>query len=112
MRLVQSSFLLTQGALVASSTAVAHLDERLGMRGTATHLEARPPMGPHAPLDLPVRLRVLHDLDVTRGAGVQALADIAAVSSDVTLGAGQRLLSRGAKHDRLFVVVDGEIEMH
>jgi CRP-like cAMP-binding protein len=56
------------------------------------------------------RIAFLTEFAMVRAVGVQSLADLAGVSQEVTLAAGDALFREGDVHDRLFLVIDGAIE--
>jgi CRP-like cAMP-binding protein len=88
-----------------------------------TKLEARVPLGapvsrsepsllaglPAGELNLVERLALLLDSRMLRTAGVQALADLAAASREVSFAAGELLFARGAECEQVFRVVEGDV---
>ncbi len=56
------------------------------------------------------RLAALAELEETRNVGVQALADLAAASEEVTLKAGDTLFKVGDSHSHLILVTAGTVE--
>jgi CRP-like cAMP-binding protein len=109
LELLEDSFDLTSSAVVASAGAVARLEERLPESAFGP---APPPASARlkAKLDTLTRLSLLTELELARGAGVQALADLAAVSRPVALEAGEALFRRDDARTHLHLVVAGEIE--
>jgi CRP-like cAMP-binding protein len=106
--LMEDSFELTRISIAAAATSVARLDER-----RAGPLEVRPTLDLLAsdePLSTIDRLAFLTELAGMRGAGVQALADLAAASEEVRLGDGEALFREGEEREHLLVVIRGRID--
>jgi CRP-like cAMP-binding protein len=111
--LLEDSFDVTRRAVNGAATAVARLDQRLtapasvppsaspGAGGTA---------GPGRSMTTIERLGFLTELGVGRGAGVQVLAELAALSEERVLREGEELFRSEADRDRFFVVVEGQVE--
>ena len=55
------------------------------------------------------RLALLLDVPMLRFAGVQALADLAAVSEEISFVAGELVVERGVEHERLVRIVEGAV---
>jgi CRP-like cAMP-binding protein len=107
--LLEDSFELTRRGVLASSGALARLDERVS--GSVLGPEVTPAAAPlNAKLDTLARLSMLTDLELARGAGVQALGDLAAVSHPLALAAGDQLLRVGDPHTHLYLIVAGAVE--
>ena len=105
--LLEDSFELTSSGVVVSSSAVARLEEQVPIEATgpARSRTARRPMQ----LDTLARLTLLTELELARGAGVQALADLAAVSHPMSLVAGETLFRAEDPRTHLYLVVEGEL---
>jgi CRP-like cAMP-binding protein len=107
--LLEDSFELTRRAVTAAATAVARLDERL----PRIERPARPHAIPRAfdgPLTMVERISFFTEIGVSLDVGVQALADLANVSKDLSVKPGASLFDSGGANDHFFLVVDGEIE--
>jgi CRP-like cAMP-binding protein len=55
------------------------------------------------------RLAFLAEVEMLRGAGVQPLAELAVASRERIFAEGQLLFERGAPHQQLFIVMEGEV---
>jgi CRP-like cAMP-binding protein len=107
--LLEDSFEVTRRAVTAAATAVARLDERMPM--------VERPAPPRAilraidgPLTMVERIAFFTEVGMTLRVGVQALADLANVSKDVSVKPGVSVFDSGGANDQFFLVVDGEIE--
>jgi CRP-like cAMP-binding protein len=110
VEMLEDSFQLARSAVINSSRAVMRLEDQV---------PAGDPVGPHdssllstvprGTLSLVERLALLLDVRMLRLGGVQALADLAAVSEQVSFSAGEFILERGAPHEHLIRIVDGEV---
>jgi CRP-like cAMP-binding protein len=111
--LLEDSFELTQMAIQSAAGAVAGLDARLPSLARPPELAA-PTLtgqrGPERPLGVVERIAFLAERQMARGAGVQALADLATASKEVRLGPGETLFNAEAPHPEFFLVVDGVVE--
>jgi CRP-like cAMP-binding protein len=108
--MLEDSFELAQSAVVNSCRAVMRLEEQVPSGGPAwprdpSMLSAIPP----GTLGLVERLALLLDVRMLRLGGVQALADLAAVSEQLSFAAGEVILEQGVPHHHLILVVDGEV---
>jgi CRP-like cAMP-binding protein len=107
--LLEDSFALARRSIMAASDAVARLEEQLPTLETPpTRVWLQPP--PPGPLGVIDRLAILTELAMARDAGVQALADLAAVCREVTLREGDSLFGDEPTRPDFFLVVSGEIE--
>ena len=108
--LLEDSFELTRGLTAAASASVASLDERVPS-GVVT----LPRLGPlhgrseHS-LGVVGRLAVLTQLEMARGAGVQALADLAAASNEFAVEEGEPLFRAGDYREHFHLVASGTID--
>src|SRR5262249_26484322 len=101
--LVEDSFELTRLSVVASSPAVAGLDARiLTLEKNRPHMKVRGDVD--RPLSAVERIAFLAELRMARGAGVQALADQASASDELTLRDGEALFDGRQGRDHFFVV--------
>jgi CRP-like cAMP-binding protein len=109
VEMLEDSSQLARSAVVNASRAVTLLEERVPtwqrMPPDATLLVS---IAPSRAMTLVERLALLLDVHVLRFAGVQALADLAAVSEEVFFAAGEIVVERGVEHERMIRIVDGE----
>jgi CRP-like cAMP-binding protein len=108
--MLEDSFQLARSAVVNASRALTRLEERVVTRAPVLPRDASPrPSAPPGMLSLVERLALLLDVRMLRSAGVQALADLAAVSQQVSFAAGELIVERGVEHANLICIVDGEV---
>jgi CRP-like cAMP-binding protein len=108
--LLEDSFLLARSAVVNASRALMRIEERVPTGAPASPRDASLlSSNPAGRLGLVERLALLLDVRMLRLAGVQALADLAAVSEEVRFAAGDLVLERGVEHEYLTRVVDGDV---
>jgi CRP-like cAMP-binding protein len=62
------------------------------------------------PLTLVERLALLGSVQILRGGGVQALADLASASEEAFFESGEAILERGAEGTHLHLIVGGEVD--
>jgi CRP-like cAMP-binding protein len=110
VELLEDSFQLARSAVVNASRALMRLEERVPTEaprflGEASSFCA----APSGKLGLGERLALLLGVPMLRGTGVQALADLAAVSEQVGFAAGETLIERGGEREHLILVVDGDV---
>ena len=105
--LLEDSFDLTRRSVLAAAGALARLEEGLA-ESVLGPVAASAPLD--AKLDTLTRLSLLTDLELARGAGVQALGDLAAVSRPLALAAGDPLWRAGDPPAHLYLIVAGEVE--
>jgi CRP-like cAMP-binding protein len=107
--LLEDSFELTRRGVTASATAVARLDERL-----PTLERLAPPRtivrAADRPLSMVERIAFFTDIGMSLDVGIQALADLANVSTDFSLKPGASVFDSGAVNEHLLFVIDGEID--
>ncbi|MGD0526588.1 MAG: cyclic nucleotide-binding domain-containing protein [Polyangiaceae bacterium] len=110
VEMLEDSFPIARSAVTNASRAVARLEELVPSAAPASAQDA-PVLGvaPPGPLSLTERLALLFDVRMLRGVGVQALADLAGVSEQVSVASGDVLVARGRGCDRLLRIVDGEV---
>jgi CRP-like cAMP-binding protein len=110
LELLEDNPRLARAAVTNSARGVAQLEERLPT-GPPRPPRVVSPLGParSARLSLVDRLAALVDVRMLRGAGVQALVDLAADSEEVSFERDQVILPRGVERDRMLLVVDGEV---
>ena len=103
VELLEDCFDLTKRALEGTARSVANLEERTPV----------PPPGPRAPersaSTLVEKLAFMLDVRMLRGAGVQALADLATSTTEQTFEPGELLLPVGVERRELLFVVLGEV---
>ncbi|HEY3817629.1 MAG TPA: cyclic nucleotide-binding domain-containing protein [Polyangiaceae bacterium] len=110
VELLEDSFQLARSAVTNLARGVARLEERVpdgappSPRGEL--VLAAVPVGP---LSVMERLALLLDIRMLRGAGVQALADLAVVSHQVSFRAGQGILGPGVEQGYVVRIVEGEV---
>jgi hypothetical protein len=107
MELLEDGFSLARTVVLNIAAGVARLYERLPPSGGFPEppAPAAPECSP-GPLDLVERSLVLMRVPLLRGAGVQALTDIAASAEEIELAPGEPLTER-AGVTRFCVVADG-----
>jgi CRP-like cAMP-binding protein len=110
VEMLEDSSQLARSAVVNASRAVTQLEERVPTADPApaddTSLVS---IVPAETMTLVERLALLLDVKMLRLAGVQALADLAAVSKEVSFAAGEVVVERGVKHEHLIRIVEGEV---
>ncbi|HEX3344445.1 MAG TPA: cyclic nucleotide-binding domain-containing protein [Polyangiaceae bacterium] len=108
--MLEDSFQLARSAVVNASRALMRVEERIPTGAPESRREtATLPSIPPGTLSLVERLALLLDVRMLRSAGVQALADLAAASRQVSFAAGEAILPRGVGGEELLRVVDGEV---
>ena len=107
--LLEDSFELTRRGITAAATAVTRLDERL-----PTLERPSPPRvivrAADRPLTMVERIAFFTEIGMSLDVGIQALADLANVSKDLSLKTGDPVVDSGEANDHVLFVVDGEIE--
>ncbi len=108
--LLEDSAQIARGAVINSARAVARLEDLLPVLAAAPLpiAEAQRP-APPSPLSLVDRLAALVDVRMLRGAGVQALVDLAASSEEVAFDRGDVLHARGVAREQMILLVEGEV---
>jgi CRP-like cAMP-binding protein len=109
VELLEDSFELTRRTIVATSTAVARLEERLPPR-EESRSPRTPPSVDKGSLSMIERIAFLTGVAMASGTGLQALADLASSSEEIVLSAGDTVFGDASANDRLYVVVDGEVD--
>jgi CRP-like cAMP-binding protein len=107
--LLEDSFQLARSAVVNASRALTRIEERVPTGAPVSHRETALMPIPPGTLSLVERLALLLDIRMLRSAGVQALADLAAVSQQTSFSAGDAIVERGHGHEQLARIVDGEV---
>jgi CRP-like cAMP-binding protein len=109
VEMLEDSSQLARSAVVNASRAVTLLEERVPtwqrMPPDGTSLVS---IAPSRAMTLVERLALLLDVRMLRFAGVQALADLAAVSAEVFFATGEVVVERGVDHERVIRIVEGE----
>jgi CRP-like cAMP-binding protein len=117
LELLDDSFELARASVLHLAHSVAQLEERLDtVQGARDRLATRgivlgPGHLPRGHLNVIERLALLMDVALLRGGGVQALSDLAGASQEVHFDRGVTIFDSGAPRDRVFIVVEGEIEV-
>jgi CRP-like cAMP-binding protein len=109
VELLEDSFELARASVQSATRQVARLEEGLLEEGL-TPWSASPSfaaVGTGVRLGVVERIAVLMDALALRAAGVQTLSDLALVCEETTFAPGDPLFDRGAKSDRVFLVVEG-----
>jgi CRP-like cAMP-binding protein len=110
LEMLEDSFQLARSAVVNASRGLMRIEERIPAGAPVSARDASPlGVPPPGPLSLVDRLALLLEVRLLRSAGVQALADLAAVSEQVTFDVGQAVLAPGGGRDHLIRIVDGEV---
>jgi CRP-like cAMP-binding protein len=108
--MLEDSSQLARSAVVNASRTLMRLEERVPTGAPASAREASTLSSVRAgTLSLVERLALLLDVRTFRLAGVQAVADLAAVSEQVSVAAGELVLERGARPGHLIRIVDGDV---
>jgi hypothetical protein len=110
VEMLEDSSQLARSAVVNASRAVTLLEERVPTWQQRTQPDGTSllSIAPSRAMTLVERLALLLDVQVLRFAGVQALADLAAVSEEVSFAAGEIVVERGVEHERMIRIVEGE----
>jgi len=116
LELLDDSFELARASVLELASGVARLEETLaatqlprGRVPTRAPVPAAPPVsGGH--LNVIERLALLMEVPLLRGGGVQALSDLAVASQEVSFERGGPIFAPGIPRDRIYVVIEGEIE--
>jgi len=109
VEMLEDSFPIARSAVVNASRATTRLEERVPT-GDLVAPDVAPLLStvPPGTLSLVDRLALLLDVRMLRFGGVQALADLAAVSQQVSFAPGESIVERGVSQDHLVRIVDGE----
>lgn len=108
--MLEDSPQLARSAVLNSSRAVTALEERVPTGDALSADDASlASMVPSETMSLVDRLALLLDVRMLRLAGVQALADLAAVSDEVSFAAGALVVEQGVEQEHLIRIVDGEV---
>jgi CRP-like cAMP-binding protein len=108
--LLEDSFELVRAAIRNAGGLVRRLEERIPeLPLRAPDRVSVPPPSRSGHFTLVEKLAHLIDVRMLRGAGVQALADLAVVTEEASFGPGEIVLARGIERDRLVVVAEGEV---
>jgi CRP-like cAMP-binding protein len=107
VELLEDSFALARSAVMNASRALTRIEERVPTGAPVAPRELSS-VRPGA-LGLVERLALLLDVRMLRLAGVQALADLAATSQQVSFDVGELVVERGVDRGQLICVVDGEV---
>jgi CRP-like cAMP-binding protein len=109
IEMLEDSFQLARSAVVNGLRALMRLEERVPTGAPASRREAPFFEAPPGTLGLVERLAALLGVRMLRGTGVQALADLAALSRQVSFDARQLIVERGLEREDLILVVNGEV---
>jgi CRP-like cAMP-binding protein len=110
VELLEDSFQLARQGVTNLSRAIAMLEQRIATEAPVSP-RATPVLSavPAGTLSMVERLALLLDVRMLRGAGVQTLADLAAVSEQVSFATGDHVLDRGGERQHLICILDGEV---
>jgi CRP-like cAMP-binding protein len=110
VEMFEDSFQLARSAVTNSSRALTRIEERVPSNAPVSPREA-PVLSvvPAGTLGVVERLALLLESRTLRGGGVQALADLAAASKQVSFATGDLIVERGVEPDHIIRVVDGEV---
>jgi len=106
--LLEDSFELTRRSVAAAANGLALLEERAPAIAP-TRLDLLTSPLPPEPLGVVDRLAVLTQLTVARRVGVQALTDLAAVSHEVRVEAGDAVFERGQTAEHFYLLLTGKV---
>jgi CRP-like cAMP-binding protein len=110
VEMLEDSFELARSAVVNASRAVMRLEDRVPTGPPVSPDDASlPHIALSGTLSLVERLALLLEVPMLRVGGVQALADLAAVSQQVSFAAGELIVERGIEQEHLIRIVDGEV---
>ena len=110
LELLEDNFQLARSAVVNASRGLVRIEDRIPSGAPASPREASPlALPPPGALSLVDRLALLLEVRMLRSAGVQALADLAAVSEQVSFAVGQSVMAPGRENEHLIRIVDGEV---
>jgi CRP-like cAMP-binding protein len=108
--LLEDNFQLARFAMTNAARALARLEERIPAGAPASPRDSSaPPVGAPATLGLVERLALLLDVRILRYAGVQVLADLAAMTQPVSFAAGDPLLPPGGEREDFVLISDGQV---
>jgi len=107
--LLEDSFPIARMAFINMSRNVAQLEETVPLSWLEEPPAVLPFALPPGRLSLVERLAMLMDAPRLRGAGVQTLADLAAIAEEVIFAPGQIILESGAQRDRVFYTLEGDV---
>jgi CRP-like cAMP-binding protein len=107
--MLEDSFQVARSAVMNASRALMRVEERVPTGAPASLREESPlPSVPAGTLSLVERLALLLDVRLLRFAGVQALADLAALSQQVSFAEDDVILDH-TEGEHLIRIVDGEV---
>jgi CRP-like cAMP-binding protein len=109
IEMLEDSFQLARSAVVNGLRALMRLEERIPTGAPTSRRDAPFFEAPPGTLSLVERLALLLGVRMLRGTGVQALADLAALSQQVSFDAGELIIERGVGREDLILVVNGEV---
>jgi CRP-like cAMP-binding protein len=110
VEMLEDSPLLARSAVANASRVVMRIENRVPTGAPPSVGESSPlPSVLPGTLGLVERLALLLDLRMLRFAGVQVLAELAALSQQVSFAAGDLVLERGAERKDLLRIVEGEV---
>jgi len=110
VELLEDSFSLARRAVTNASRSLARMEELVPAGAPpSAHGPSLLAEVPPGTLSLIERLALLLDTRMLRGVGVQALADLAGISEQVSFAAGEKIIARGGGAERVLRVIDGDV---
>jgi CRP-like cAMP-binding protein len=110
LELVEDSFEIARSMMSNLARTLAHLEQALGTDAT-DEVDVMPLLPGHdGALNLVERLTLLANVPALRGAGIQTLSDLAALTEEVVFERGDVVMAPGETPGRGYVVFDGEVE--
>jgi CRP-like cAMP-binding protein len=111
VEVLEDNFQLARFAMTNASRALARLEERIPAGAPTSPRTSSPPpsVGAPATMGLVERLALMLDVRILRYAGVQVLADLAAMSQPVSFAAGDPVLPPGGQREDFVLISDGQV---
>jgi CRP-like cAMP-binding protein len=109
LELLEDSFQLARSAVINGLRGLMQLEERIPEGAPKSQREARSFEAPAGALNLVERIALLLGVRMLRGGGVQAIADLAALSQQVSFAPEGLIVERDTEREDLILVVDGEV---
>jgi CRP-like cAMP-binding protein len=110
LELLEDSFALARFFVLRLARAVSLLEEASWLRGGVSGHPRPFVLGAKGKLDVVERLAALLQAFPLRGSGAQPVSDLAALSEEVSFGAGDAILAGKAETESVVVLFDGEVE--
>ena len=110
LELIEDSFDIARMVVENTARWLAGLYNQLGGEAFAAPAATPSLPMPGESLNLVERLLVLSDVAMLRGAGVQALTDLAAGADEVTFAPDDEVLAPDVPREQLFIIAEGQVE--